>query len=207
MGAVAFFVLRGSEGGGGGIFGGGGGNDTIPTLELRITKTIAVSTTATPAKKLKAGASSIAKKVTDAMNRLYTAAFLDPGNWRDNSYDDVWAMFDQGARAAAQQEVEAVTLGSTAGDVYNKVAEPIGKIEVRVLMNENDQPATAVAIVDFTATATGKDGTKTLVVSTGQYFLKEVSGNWAIYSYSVRREDHPIVPTPGPSGSPSTVSS
>lgn len=206
VGAVAFFVLRGGDAGGG-IFGGDGGNEAIPTLELRTTKTIAVSTTATSAKKLEAPASAVAKKVTDAMNRLYTAAFLDPANWRDDSYDGVWAMFDQSARASAQQGVDTLTLGSSAGDTYDSVAEPKGKVEVKVLMNEDDQPATAVAIVQFTAIATGKDGTETLVVSEGQYFLNAVSGGWAIYSYSVGRDDHEIIPEPGPSGSPSAVSS
>jgi hypothetical protein len=204
-GAVAFFALR--DGGGDGIFGGDGGNETIPTLELKTTKATAVSTTTTPAKKLEAPASTVAKKVAGAMNRLYTAAFLDPANWRDDSYDGVWAMFDQSARGSAQRGVDTLTLGSTAGDTYDSVTGPKGKIEVKVLMNEDDQPATAVATVQFTARATGKDGTETLVVSEGQYFLNAVSGGWAIYSFSVRRDDHEIIPKPEPSGSPSVVSS
>lgn len=196
-GAIAFLALRGNQPGG--IF--GGEKEKIPKLELTTTKAVAVSTTTTPSKKLKAPASAVAKEVTDAMNALYTAAFLDPGNWRDDSYDNVWAMFDQGARTTAQQEVEVLTLGSKAGGTYDSVGEPMGKVEVKVLMSKDDRPATAVAMVDFTATATGKDRTQTQIVSKGQYFLEEVSGTWTIYSYSVRRKDHTVVPTPGPSGS------
>lgn len=201
-GAAAFFALRGGRADS--IF--GGRNETIPKLELTTAKAVAVPTTATPSKKLKAPASAVAKDVTDAMDALYTAAFLDPGNWRDGSYEDVWAMFEEGARAAAEKEVQVLTLGAEAGDTYESVGEPMGKVEVKVLMSKNDRPATAVATVVFTATAAGEDGTQTQIVSKGQYFLERVSGAWTIYSYSVRRQDQGIVPTPGPSGGSPAVS-
>jgi hypothetical protein len=207
LGLVAFLVFRGGDGAGGGIFG-GGPDDTIPTLEFKIAKAAAVPTTQTAAKELSGAADQVATEVAQTMTDLYTAAFLDPGNWRENSYDDVWAMFEGGAQPTAEQSVATLTLGSTAGDVYEQMARPKGKVRVKVLTDADDRPTTAVAIVTFTAHATGKDGTLTLIVSKGQYFLQHGSDGWTIYSFSVGRDDEERVPTPGPSGgTPSAVAS
>lgn len=202
LGLVLFLVLRD----GGGVPGvlGGGEDDTIPAFDFRVARTVPVSVAQSDAKQLAGAAEAVSVPVTDTMTLLYTEAFLDPANWRDGSYEEVWPLFDGGSQAAAQEDGDTLTLGTTAGDRFEKVDRPRGKITVKVLLDEADEPVTAVAIVTFQALATGKDGTDTLIVSIGQYFLRETPEGWLVYSFSVSRDDQASMPTPGPS--PSTMS-
>jgi len=199
LGLVVFLVLR-DGGGGTGIL--DGEDDTIPAFDFQVVKTVPISVTAADAKRLAGIAEAVAGPVTDTMTLLYTEAFLDPANWRDGSYEEVWPLFDGGSQAAAQQEGDTLTLGTTAGDRFEKVDLPKGKLTVKVLLDEADEPATAVAIVTFQAVATGSDGTDTLIVSTGQYFLIETSEGWLVYSFSVSRDDQTNVSEPSPSTIP-----
>jgi hypothetical protein len=206
LGAVLFLVLRGG-GADGGILGGGGRDDSIPKLKFQTSKIIPVPVTDKKASELEHVARPAASAVAKTMTALYMEAFLDPANWRDGSYDSVWPLFDERASTAAQQDGQTLTLGTSAGDTYETVGRPKGKLAVKVLLDDEDQAATAVAIVTFQALATGKDGTLTMIVSKGQYFLRPGSEGWTVYSFSVTRHDEERVPKPGPSGSPSAVSS
>lgn len=205
LGAVLFLVLRGG-GGAGGILNLGPDN-TIPAFDFKIGKATPISVAKADAKPLASSAKDAAAQVTKTMTTLYTEAFLDPVNWRGGTYDQVWSLFDSSSQAAAQQEGATLTLGTTAGDTFEKVDQPRGKVSVKVLLDEKDQPATAVAIVKFTAVGTNKDGTMTLIVSSGQYFLRPGADGWRIYAFEVSRSDHEKLPKPGPSGSPSAVAS
>ncbi len=109
LGLVLFLVLRGG-GGGGGIFG-GGPDDTTPALHFRVTKAQPIVVTDKDHKQFDSSAAQVAAQVTQTMTALYTEAFLDPSNWRDGSYDNVWPLFDEGARASAQQDGTTLTLG------------------------------------------------------------------------------------------------
>ncbi len=201
LGLVLFLVLRD----GGGVPGvlGGGEDDTIPAFDFRVARTVPVSVAQSDTKQLAGAAEAVSAPVTDTMTILYTEAFLDPANWRDGSYEEVWPLFDGGSQAAAQEDGDTLTLGTTAGDRFEKVDRPRGKITVKVLLDEADEPVTAVAIVTFQALATGKDGTDTMIVSIGQYFLRETPEGWLVYSFSVSRDDQASMPTSGPS--PSTM--
>lgn len=203
LGLVLFLVLRD----GGGVPGvlGGGEDDTIPAFDFRVARTVPVSVAQSDAKQLAGAAEAVSVPVTDTMTLLYTEAFLDPANWRDGSYEEVWPLFDGGSQAAAQEDGDTLTLGTTAGDRFEKVDRPRGKITVKVLLDEADEPVTAVAIVTFQALATGKDGTDTMIVSIGQYFLRETPEGWLVYSFSVSRDDQANVPKPGPSPTPTAA--
>lgn len=204
---MLFLVLRGSSGGSGGIFGGGSQDETIPKLRFETSKVVPIPVTDKKATELEHVARPVGSQVAHTMTALYTEAFLDPGNWRGGSYDNVWGLFDDGSRSAAQQDEQTLTLGASAGDAYETVARPKGKLAVKVLLDGKEQPATAVAIVKFQALATGKDGTLTMVVSSGQYFLRPGSDGWQVYSFSITRHDEERVPTPGPSATPAAGSS
>ncbi|HZD80201.1 MAG TPA: hypothetical protein VE646_09200 [Actinomycetota bacterium] len=205
LGLILFLVLRGGSGGGGIL--GRAQDDSIPRLRFRLSKVVPVPVTDAKPSELEHAARPAASAVTKTITALYSEAFLDPGNWRGGSYDSVWTLFDDGSRSAAQGEDQTLTLGPSAGDRYETVKQPKGKLSVKVLLDDKEQAATAVAIVRFETVATGKDGTLTTVVSTGQYFLHPGPDGWRIYSFSVGREDEEQAPQPGPSGSPSGGSS
>jgi len=152
LGVVLFLLFRGG-GGDGGLL--GGSDNAIPAFDFRLTRAVPVLVTHHDPKKFDATARDVGTQVGDTMTDLYTEAFLDPANWRDGSYDEVWPLFEEGSQAAAQQ-----------------------------------------------------DGTTLALVSTGQYFLRSVSDGWLVYAFSVSRDDHEVViPSPGPSASPTAAAS
>lgn len=199
LGIVLFLLFRGG-GNGGGII--GGPDNTIPAFDFRLTRATPILATHNKPTKFDATARDVAAQVGDTMTTLYTEAFLDPANWRGGSYDEVWPLFEDGSQAAAQQDGTTLTLGPSAGDLFETVDQPLGTLNVKVLLDRANQPATAVAIVKFKALAKAKDGTATAVVSTGQFFLRSLSNGWLVYAFSVNRDDHEVVvPSPGPSAS------
>ena len=202
---VGMLVLAVFKGLTGGSLLGNGPDNTIPPFDFKVTKAIPFLVTDKDSTQFAGRAQEVANEVGKTMTALYTEAFLDPKNWRDGSYDDVWPAFDEGSRTSAEQDGETLTLGATAGDTYDKVTRPQGWVKVKVLLNKDDQPSTAVAIVKFTAYGTGKDGTFTQIVSNGQYFLRPNGDGWTVYAFQVRRGDHETAPKPGPSGSSTEV--
>jgi len=176
-------------------------DNTIPTWDFTVAKTTAVPTSKTEPSKLASSSDQVLTEVTATVKTLYTEAFLDPSNWRDGSYDEVWPTLEEAAATKAQTDSAVLTLGATAGDTYDKVAPSKSKISFRVLFDDKDAPKTVVAIVKFTAVGTGKDGARTVFVSSGQYFLRDTGDGWKVFSYDVKRADHPAKPKPGPSGS------
>src|SRR5439155_10655298 len=129
LGAGGYFLLFGGPGGDGGLIGGqGGGQDnTVPPFDFAMGKAAAVSTNAMRDKKLKQAAARAAQAVVAPITTLYTEAFLDPGNWREGSYDELWAQFDAGAAEQAQTDASVLTLGTGAGDLYDTVQPGKGK--------------------------------------------------------------------------------
>jgi hypothetical protein len=203
LGIVLFLLFRGGDSGG--IL--DGGDDTIPAFDFRVARAIPILVTDKKPAQFDSTAQDVAGQVGATMTTLYTEAFLDPANWRDGSYDEVWPLFEDGSQAAAQQDGTTLTLGPSAGDQFDTVAQPLGTLNVKVLLDRTNQPATAVAIVKFKALATAKVGAPILVVSTGQYFLRKASDGWLVYAFSVSRDDHEVVPSPGPSSSPTAAAS
>jgi len=204
LGIVLFLLFRGG-GSDGGIL--DGGDDTIPAFDFRVIRAIPILVTDKEPTQFDSTAQDVAGQVSDTMTTLYTEAFLDPANWRDGSYDEVWPLFEDGSQAAAQQDGTTLTLGSSAGDRFDRVDQPLGTLNVKVLLDRTNQPATVVAIVKFKALATAKAGAPILVVSTGQYFLRQASDGWLVYAFSVSRGDHEVVPSPGPSSSSTAAAS
>jgi hypothetical protein len=202
LGVLGFVLFRG---GGAASLIPGGPDNTIPDFAFKQGKTSAVAVKDEKKNSVPSSAESAAADVKTAMTRLYTEAFLDPANWRDGSYDEVWPVFFDNAVGPAQQDASTLTVGTGGGDTFTKIAEPKGRLNVKVLLNDKDEVATAVAIVKFSAVGTRKDGKLTVFHSTGQYFLRPGDGGWQVYSFDVKRADQVKQPKPsaGPSGSSS----
>src|SRR4030095_14082676 len=140
-----------------------------------------------------ASADQVAQEITPAIDDLYTNAFLDPSNWRHDDYDEVFETFASDAAATAEQSVETLTLGATAGDVFQTVDTGKSTLSYQVRFDPDGAPDTAVVTVIFRATAERKDGTYLAIVSEGEFFLSQVDG-WKITAFDVTRDDHETQP-------------
>ncbi len=212
-GVLVILALQGGGAGGiiGTITGGEQQDDTVPPFDFTRAQAGVVATAENAdADAMATQAEAAADEITPMLDDLYTNAFLDPTNWRDGDYEEIFAIFAPEALADAQQGVETLTLGATAGDVYERVTPKRGTIKYRVLFDQDGNPATVVATVSFTALGQRLDGTYTAIVSSGEYFLSDEDG-WKVTAFTVSRSDHgakpPASPTPSASGSTSTGAS
>lgn len=179
----------------------GGPSDEIPAFEFELRRAVAVPTTEERATAFRAQAEAAARAAGEILTDLYVAAFLDPANRREASYEEAWALFDPDARAAAQEDADVLTAGSL-GPSLAEVLPVHGRLAARVLLDERGHPVLVVAIVRFAADAREADGARTALVSAGQYFLRKEDGAWRISSYDVERADRDR-PVAGASASPS----
>jgi hypothetical protein len=190
------------------IFGGGdvpiiGGDDEVtPPFDFIVKGASAVATVSdADDAALAASAEDVAQEITPTIDDLFTNAYLDPSNWRDGDYEEVFATFAPDAVATAEQNVEILTLGANAGDVFATVDPGKSKLSYEVLFDPDGALETAVVSVIFRATGERKDGTYLAIVSEGEFFLRQLDG-WQITAFDVTRADHETQP-PSPSASPS----
>jgi len=179
-------------------------DDTVPEFSFRVTKATGIATSeGAEAESLNAQAADVGEEVTPVLDELYTAAFLDPGNWRDGDYEQVWGFFTDDARPAAEAAVETLTLGTTAGDIYETVQPDKSTLSYTVLFDPESSPDSLVVRVSFSALGERTDGTYTQIVSVGQLFMDDLGG-WKVTAFDVEREDHETEPpAPAPSTTPS----
>ena len=203
---VALFLILGGDGAG--IIGrGDNDSDVVPEFDFTVGRAKAVATAPeADAEALETEAGNIGQEITPVLDDLYTNAFLDPANWREGDYEEVLAVFSEGAALTAQQSVEVLTLGATAGDVYERVTPEKGSLGFTVLFDPAGSPNTAVARVRFSALGERSDGTFTLIVSKGELFLRDIDG-WRITAFDVTRQDREAQPPPSPAPSASASAS
>jgi hypothetical protein len=181
-------------------------DDTVPPFDLKVTKSVAISTDPlADVEVLKATAAEIGAEITPTIDDLFTNAFLDPSNWRNGDYAEVIAAFDPGAASAAEQSLETLTLGTGAGEVYDSVRPGKSTVSYRVLFDPDGKADTVVAIFTFTATGHRKDGTDVAISSKGQLFLKDIDG-WKITAFKVARKDRELEPASPAVSAPATPS-
>ena len=189
------------------IIGGGGPEDSVPAFDFKTKKAVGVATVAEFDKEaLEASAVQVGAEITPTIDDLFTNAFLDPSNWREGDFEEVFEAFAPISVASAQQGVETITLGTTAGDLFEEVEPDKGSLEYRVLFDEEGNPATAVVRYKFYATAERKDGTYLGVVSHGQMYLSNVDG-WKITAFDFIRADREVEPPAATGASGATATS
>jgi hypothetical protein len=204
--AIGAAILLATRGGGGPII--GGGDEPAPPFDFIVKPATAIPTAPDADQTtLSASADEVAQEITPIIDDLYTNAYLDPSNWRHDDYEEVFTAFASHAAGTAEQSVETLTLGATAGDVFDTVEPGKSKLSYQVLFDPDGEPETAVVSVIFRATAKGKDGTYLAIVSEGEYFLSQIDGQeegWKITAFDVTRDDHETQPpSPSASASPS----
>jgi hypothetical protein len=196
--AIGVAVLLALRGGGGPII--GGGDEPAPPFDFIVKPATAIPTAPDADEaSLSASATEVAQEITPMIDDLYTNAYLDPSNWRHDDYEEVFTAFAPDAAATAEQSVETLTLGATAGDVFDTVEPGKSKLTYQVLFDPDGAPESAVVSVIFRATAERKNGTFLAIVSEGEFFLRQIDG-WTITAFDVTRDDHEKEP-PSPSAS------
>lgn len=164
-------------------------------------RVVAVPTTDTLPTELKDVVAPAADGVVSTISALFHGAFIDPDVWDGDDYEDLFgAVMDEGTAAQALQDVDSLTLGTGAGDVYDFVDPEPNKLAIQVLTDRKDQPTQAIAKVTFRATAALDDGTFTAITVTGSFFLHEDGGTWRIFAYDVGMDEKartaPVTATP-----------
>jgi hypothetical protein len=200
IGVIALLVI------GGFLFLGGDGPGPIddgPTspFSFALGNVKAIPTTRTPPADLRDTAREAGAGIKRTMDALYFRAFVDETSWGD--YGDAFELFDGRAATRAEADAEILTLGPTANEDFDALSAPSGSLRIVVLTNKQDAPVTAIASVEFEATAQGQGGrASTGIVSVGSFFLRQVGGAWRIFAYRVDRSDE-TTGGPSPTGSPS----
>ena len=196
--AIGVAILLALRGGGGPII--GGGDEPAPPFDFIVKPATAIPTAPDADEAaLSASADEVAQEITPMIDDLYTNAYLDPSNWRHDDYEEVFTAFAPDAAATAEQSVETLTLGATAGDVFDTVEPGKSKLTYQVLFDPDGAPESAVVSVIFRATAERKNGTFLAIVSEGEFFLRQID-EWTITAFDVTRDDHEKEP-PSPSAS------
>lgn len=204
LAAIVAGLILFLRGDGGGILGGNDESNEVPAFDFRLGRTQAIATADVPDEEaLDAEADAVAQEVAPVIDELYTDAYLDPSNWREGDYGDIFGLFSNGAAASAEEGIETITLGADAGNVYDRVTPRKGSLGFTVLFDPAGNPSTVAVKVRFYALGDRKDGTFTSIVSAGQMILQDLDG-WQITAFDLRRNDRETEPpTPAPSASAS----
>ena len=182
---------------------GGSPDPPTPEFAFKMTKVTPVATSSeSKHQDLGAKAHEAAAQVDEQMNTLYIGAFLDPGNWLEGSYDSVWELFDEGAIAEAQAQVDTLTAGTGAGEAFEQIVPKTGVMKTKVLFDLKDQPYSVVAIAHFEALGSSKDGQDMRMTSRGQFVFQHVDGDWRVVSFKVLRDNEVQTPTPSSGATP-----
>ena len=201
--AVAVFSL---SGGGDGPLGAIVGDDTpkTPAFDFDAAKPKPVETATKPDHQQALTAAQVpAEAVTQRLDDLYTGAFLDPGNWMEGSYDDMLELFADGARDAAETQLDVLTAGPEAAEVFETIRPMPSTLKIQVLFDPAGVPNSVEGSARFVAMGTGTAG-QVMFVSKGQFIFERVDGEWLVVSFSVQRNDEERAPKPDASSSPST---
>ncbi len=180
------------------------GDDTpeTPEFAFEVAKPKAVETATKPNHQAAVTASQApAEAVTQQLDELYTAAFLDPGNWMEGGYDGVLEFFSDDARDAAEDQLDVLTAGPAAGDAFDTITPRPSTLKIHVLLDPSRVPHAVEGSARFVARGTGVDGQVELI-SKGQFVFEKIDGDWLVISFSVQRRDEELEPKPSASGSP-----
>jgi hypothetical protein len=199
----AFFIFRGKSSSTDGATVSGSASPT--GFKFATAKSTGISTTAgADQKKINKVAAPVAVEVTSQLNTLFGEGFVNATNWKAGKYDTALAVFDTQAASSAQQQIDVLTAGSSAGATYSSIVAGDNALNIQVLVDKHNTAISAVGVFKFAAAATAKDGSIVTLQSKGQFIFANVNGTWKVVSFNVTRNDVAASPTTAPTtGSPS----
>lgn len=142
-----------------------------------------------------AAAQGPADSVAQRLDDLYTAAFLEPSNWMEGSYDEILDLFASGARDAAERQLAVLTAGEEAGAAFDRITPLPSTLKMHVLFDPAGVARSVEGSARFVAKGTGADGL-VMLISRGQFIFEKSDGEWLVVSFSVQRRDEAREPTP-----------
>ena len=189
--ALIFALSGGSDGPLGSL---GGDTPETPEFAFKASKPIVITTAPTPtpkrpspppvrckAAKKKATAAALTRprrSAVDTLDAYYTAAFLDPANWQDAAYDEVFVSFTNQARAEAESQLEVMTAGSEAGFNYDTIEPLPSTVRDQGAAGSERAAGIGVGMAKFQANGDGSSGGKHVFQSKGQFVLQKIDGEW-----------------------------
>jgi len=185
-----------------------GGDEPVPAFDFKLAKVAVIATTEdADVDALRPLADGAVNDVAPVLDTLFTAAFLDPNNWKDGEYAEAFEQFSDASIDTAQLHgIDTLTLGANAGDLYDAVTPNKGSIRFEVLFDNDGNPFSVAAHVRFYATAERKDGTFVAIVSHGVMFVRDSGSGWKVQAYDMKRNDHETEAPSASTGSSATPS-
>lgn len=146
-----------------------------------------------------ATAEEVGEQVKESLDEVFFVAFVDPDTWGDPG--EISDAFTQEAADTLEANLETLTLGADAGDVYEFVEPGRSTMNVLVLTKAEGGALRAVATVKFLAIAEHTDGTFSRISVTGTFFLLQDGDAWKIEAYEADRLEREIDPPASPAAS------
>lgn len=138
-------------------------------------------------------------KIKETLDELFFVAFVDPDTWGDTGEISDW--FTGDAADTLEDNIETLTLGADAGDVYEFVEPGRSTLVVRVLTGPKGEALRASAKLEFMAIAEHTDGTFSRIMINGTFFLVPDGNDWKVEAYRAARLEKEIDPPASPSAS------
>jgi len=189
-GAVAWALLRD---------GGPGEEEALPVPDL-VWEVGRVRATTVDAEAPQADLETARDAVTDLLDRLYTTAFVDPGEWDEGRFPGLGSFFAGPAAARAERDRDDLTLGGDAAGI-ERVVPTRARLRLSFLVDPQAAPYAAVATATFRADGRTSDGGALAIAYHGRYVVRQVEGEWLIVGYDVEGSVESVAdPGPGTPG-------
>jgi hypothetical protein len=153
----------------------------------------------------RATAQQAGERITGSMNEMFFVAFVDPDTWGDTG--EISDRFTGEAADSLEDDIETLTLGADAGDVYEFVEPGRSTLFVRVLTGPDGEALRASAKLEFMAIAEHTDGTFSRITINGTFFLVPDGNDWKVEAYRAARLEKEIEAPVSPSASVSAPAS
>jgi hypothetical protein len=184
-----------------------GGPDT-PVAEFHFKKVV-TGATGTVANTDKKQQTKVAKQAAPDVEAVVTAVlqagYVDPATWGDAGA--IEGSFTGPAADQVEPNIETLTLGTTAGDIYESVTPTPSRLKVTALTDGDPKVIRAMAEFDFKAKAALKDGTAAKVTVEGTFFLVPDGDTWKVEAFRIEREIKPKQPKASASATASSSES
>lgn len=139
----------------------------------------------------------VVRQARQVLDRLYTIGFVDPAEWQGGTFPSLPELFSETAAGRLDRDLEDLTLGRSAAGVERVEPGP-SKLQLSFLLDDRQQPLTAIAQASFRADGTATDGSALQIRHGGRYILELSAGSWKIVAYQVEGELAPAAPSAGP---------